>query len=81
METYYWSTDIYHFNNSQTLDDYIDFEMGSHIGSGVSVDMLGRNDAILTINGIEYQVSARGNGDSFNHAVEFTLLQEKHYDH
>lgn len=71
METHYWSTKQEHFDNSETMDDYLsnhlsgDFEVLANEGTYAEI----RDEK-----GIVWGVSASGNGDFRNHKVEFEKL-------
>ena len=72
METYYWTTIEHHSDNNHTMQDYLNnhlpdrfkliFEDGTY---AEIVDML---------NGSIWGVNASGNGDSYNHKVEFEYM-------
>ncbi|MCP4054660.1 MAG: hypothetical protein GY739_16725 [Mesoflavibacter sp.] len=70
METYYWTTKEQHFNNEETMQQYLD-----------DVNMLdiklvdGTYAEGVNAKGERYALHASGNGDSFNHKIEFELLE------
>jgi len=71
MDTWRWETDEPHFDNTETMSDYLDIEMDA----SWSVDLVdGSYAEIMTDCGIIYSVHASGDGDSFNHKVDFKPL-------
>ena len=70
METYYWTTKEPHFNNEETMQQYLD-----------DINMLdiklidGTYAEGVNAKGERYALHASGNGDSFNHKIEFELLE------
>jgi len=68
---YYWNTDYSHIDNSFTMIDFLEhhlpegFEIILHDGSYCEVIELG-SDAIFILD-------AKGNGDFFNHVVNWNL--------
>ena len=73
MNDYTWQTTEAHFDNSEALMDYLNFEMDCS-WSVLMVD--GSYAEIMTDCGISYEVRAMGDGDSFNHRVKFKLIIE-----
>lgn len=76
MEDYYWSTKESHFDNYETLNDYLD----NHLPSDFNVLVLNTLycEILNTKTNEVFQVNAMGNGDSNNHKVTFEFL---HYVH
>ena len=73
METYYWSTKEEHFDNSETMDDYL----SGHLPDGFEVLVNeGTYAEIRDKKGIVWGLSALGNGDFRNHKVEFEKLTD-----
>jgi len=74
METFYWVTIKEHGDNSRTMNDYLDnylpsnFEVLEQDGTYAEIKD-NNNDKI-------YGVHASGNGDFFNHKVEFELINK-----
>jgi len=72
METFYWTTSEYHHTNEVTMTDYLenhlpdDFDLTFDDGSLVEIQNKETNQ--------KYIVRASGNGDSYNHKVEFELI-------
>lgn len=72
METFYWSTINDHFSNSETMSEYLmehmpdDYKLIFQDGSYAEIQN--------KISGVIWGVQARGNGDSFNHMVEFEFI-------
>lgn len=74
MDNYYWKTDEYHSDNNMTMNDYLENEMDQS-NEVILVD--GTYAVIKTVNGVKYTLQAKGNGDSFNHIIEFELLTDQ----
>ena len=73
METYYWTTDEPHFNNEETMSDYLETVNMLDIVFIDGTYAEGKN-----AKGEKFALHASGNGDSFNHKIEFErLLQVK----
>lgn len=70
METYYWTTETFHANNNVTMDDYLD----NHLDENSEVLVVDGTYAEIESNGVKYEVHASGDGNSFNHKVEFIEL-------
>jgi hypothetical protein len=72
METFYWTTEEYHPDNNFTMQDYLNnhlpekWELFFEDGTYAEI----RNK----LTGTFYGVHASGNGDSFNHKVEFVFI-------
>jgi len=68
-----WSTEYYHPDNTFTMQDYLNnhlpegYEVITDDGSCVEVQSIG-DDSI-------YRLDAKGDGDSFNHIVEWSFLR------
>ena len=71
MDNHYWSTDTPHFDNSETMQDYIEFIMDDDIEL-VTVD--GTYAEIRKPGGALFAIHAGGNGDSYNHVITFERL-------
>ena len=71
MKTYYWKTEEYHADNNATMQDYLD-----------NVNMLditmvdGTYAEGVNSKGDKYALHASGDGDSYNHKIEFELIKE-----
>ena len=69
MDTYYWNTEEPHMDNSETMRDYLD-----------TINMLditmidGTYAEGVNAKGEKFALHASGNGDSFNHKIEFERL-------
>lgn len=70
METYYWKTENYHNDNNETMENYLE----NHIDEDIEILMVDGTYAEIKKNGNKYEVHASGNGDSFNHKIEFELI-------
>ncbi len=71
--SFYWKTDYYHHDNAFTMQDFIEnhlpngFEVIFDDGSYVEV----KQNSTNTI----FSLDAKGNGDSFNHVVNWHVLR------
>ncbi len=69
MGTIYWSTEDPHADNTTTMCDYLE-----------TINMLditlvdGTYAEGVNAQGEKFAIHASGNGDSFNHKIEFELL-------
>ena len=73
-ETYYWTTDYQHSNNTHTMTEYLE----DYLPKGFEI--LEADDSMAIIqskDGVKYGCHASGNGDFFNHKVEFELMEQK----
>ena len=70
MEAIHWQTEEPHADNSDTMCDYIDSINTLDITFVDGTYAEGVNDM-----GDKYAIHASGDGDSFNHKVEFELLE------
>lgn len=67
-ETFYWSTDYDHANNETTMYEFLDYYLPEEY-TVTFVD--GTYAEIVSPDRIEYCVHASGNGDFYNHKIEF----------
>lgn len=67
-ETFYWSTYYDHINNETTMHEFINYYLPEECAV-TFVD--GTYAEIISPDGIEYGVHASGNGDFYNHKIEF----------
>ena len=72
MKTIYWSTEDAHQTNSDTMHDYLD---NINMLDVVYVD--GTYAEGVNSTGEKYEIHASGNGDSFNHKIEFKLISNE----
>lgn len=71
--THYWKTDYAHFDNNETMTDYLCNEMDSSWG----IDWVYETQAmVVDAIGRKILVNVCGNGDSFNHMATLELLEE-----
>ena len=68
---YRWQTDYYHSDNSETMGEYLEIEMDQ---SWIVDKQEGSYAEITTYEGERYAVHASGDGDFFNHKIEFVTL-------
>ena len=74
METLYWTTEESHATNNDTMCDYLENinMLDITIVDGTYAE--GKN-----CSGELYEIHASGNGDSFNHKIEFKLIEQEEY--
>lgn len=69
METYYWTTEEPHPNNSHTMCEYLD------IFNMLDITMADGSYAEgVNAQGQKFGLRASGNGDFYNHKIEFEEL-------
>jgi hypothetical protein len=73
MEEYFWTTEQSHFDNEETMRDFIE----NHTPENYEVFFVDRTYAEMQNknNGAIYGIYAQGNGDSFNHKVTFEFMR------
>ena len=71
MDTYYWSSEQEHANNSETMSDFLNHEMETDCEI-LFVD--GSYAEIKTGDGIVYAVHAGGDGSFTDHKVTFAQI-------
>lgn len=73
METYYWNTEHPHFSNAQTMSEYL----AEYLPFEFTI--VYQDDSLAEIRNSEtwerFEANASGNGDSFNHMIEFKIKQ------
>lgn len=70
METYYFTTLEAHVNNEETMNVYLENHCMLDI---IFVD--GTYAEGINSKGEKYGIHASGNGDSFNHKIDFELIK------
>jgi hypothetical protein len=71
MQAIHWQTEEPHADNNTTMNDYLD---NANILDITLVD--GTYAEGVNCKGEKYEIHASGDGDSFNHKVEFKLISE-----
>ena len=71
MNPYRWTTEEAHFNNTETMSDFINYGIDNVFGELLHVN---ETYAEIDVDGVRYACHAAGDGDSFNHIVTFELL-------
>ena len=69
MKTIYWTTDEPHWDNSETMSDYLENINMLDISFVDGTYAEGSNDR-----GEHFAIHASGNGDFYTHKIEFELL-------
>jgi hypothetical protein len=72
MKPYRWRTDNPHFNNTETMGCYLDFEMPQDWVLTLDNDTYAE---IIDSDGLKWGLHASGDGDSFCHKIEFEQLE------
>ncbi len=71
-EDFTWTTKESHFNNEQTMQDFIK----NHVPANFEVFFVdGTYAEMQHLNGQIWGIHASGNGDSFNHRVRFEFMR------
>jgi hypothetical protein len=71
--SFYWTTDHYHYDNTFTMQEFLnnhlpsDFELLTEDGSYAEVQQ--------HITNAVFALEAKGNGDSYNHIVDWKFLR------
>jgi len=74
MEDIYWSTEEPHADNNETMCDYLETINMLDISFVDGTYAEGRNSS-----GELFEIHAGGNGDSFNHKVEFKPIEQEEF--
>ena len=71
--SFYWKTDYYHHDNAFTMQDFIE----NHLPNGFEVIFDDGSYAEVKQNSTNtiFSLDAKGNGDSFNHVVNWHVLR------
>ena len=76
METYYWTTEEYHTDNNVTMSEYLEMQEDFTYEQHLTIDHVdGTYAEGIDCKGNRWAIHASGDGDSFNHKIEFELLQ------
>lgn len=71
-ESYYWTTEEAHYDNIETMNDFLSYELSDEwevcCVDGTYAEIL------CPLTGVRLSVHAAGNGDSYNHKVTFEKL-------
>jgi hypothetical protein len=77
MIYYYWTTEEYHNDNSVTMSEYIEMQEDFTHHQHLTIDYIdGTYAEGIDCKGNRWGVHASGNGDCFNHKIEFDLLNK-----
>jgi len=75
METLYYSTEYYHQDNTFTMNDFLENKFLDRFNSEDKLIFQdGSYAEVLTTTGEVFAITASGNGDSFNHRINFRKL-------
>jgi len=78
MEAYYWTTEEYHTDNNVTMREYLEMQEGFKNEQHLSIDHTdGTYAEGVDYKGNRWGIHASGDGDSYNHKIEFELLNPK----
>lgn len=73
METFRWNTPNYHSTNTETMTDYLENYLPECFNvieqDGTYAEIINKNTGQI------FGVDASGDGDSFNHKVEFKFIR------
>ena len=73
-DSFYWATEYYHYDNSFTMDDYLD----NHLPDGAKIMFQDGSYSEIIIDNQRYALDAKGNGDSYNHIVTLNAIENYH---
>jgi len=65
-----WTTDYYHNDNAFTMTDFLE----NHLPDGVEIYLEDGSYAEVRVDNTNYALDAKGNGDSYNHIVEWNVV-------
>ncbi|HBH47225.1 MAG TPA: hypothetical protein DDX98_01205 [Bacteroidales bacterium] len=65
-----WTTDYYHNDNAFTMNDFLE----NHLPDDVEIYLEDGSYAEVRIGNTNYALYAKGNGDSYNHIVEWEVV-------
>jgi len=65
-----WTTDYYHNDNAFTMTDFLE----NHLPDDVEIYLEDGSYAEIRIANTNYALDAKGNGDSYNHIVEWNVV-------
>ena len=65
-----WTTDYYHNDNAFTMTDFLE----NHLPDDVEIYLEDGSYAEVRIDNTNYALDAKGNGDSYNHIVEWNVV-------
>lgn len=68
--SFYWNTEYYHNDNSFTMNDFLE----NHLQPDAEIYLQDGSYAEVRIKNINYSLDAKGNGDSYNHIVEWNVV-------
>ena len=68
--SFYWNTQYYHHDNSFTMEDFLD----NHLPEGAIVHYIEGSYAEVEYDGRDIGLNAGGNGDSYNHVIQWEVL-------
>ena len=71
LGVFYYSTKEAHCNNTETMNDFLNCELGDDSEFEVTFNDGTYSEIKDVDTGKYYEVHASGNGDSFNHKIEF----------
>lgn len=65
-----WRTEHHHHDNNFTMGEFLE----NHLPEEFSVDYRDGTYAEVSLGAIKYKLSAQGDGDSYNHKVQWELI-------
>jgi cellobiose phosphorylase len=65
-----WTTEYYHNDNSFTMTDFLE----NFLSDDVEIYLNDGSYAEIRIENKNYALDAKGNGDSYNHIVEWNMI-------
>lgn len=68
--TYRWTTEDYHGDNIVTMGEFL----SDHLPENVEVYLQDGTYAEIRLDDVNYEVHAFGDGDPWNHKIEFFIL-------
>jgi len=68
--SFLWTTDYYHNDNAFTMTDFLE----NHLPDDAEIYLEDGSYAEVRIDHTNYALDAKGNGDSYNHIVEWDMV-------
>lgn len=68
--TWQWQTEHDHWDNNETMREFLN----EYLPDEFEITLEDGTYAEIRSNGLTYEVHASGDGDSYNHKVEFKLI-------
>lgn len=75
INDFIWETDYEHANNNDTMNEWLEEHLPAEFEL-IEDSLDGTYAEIITLEGHKFACHASGNGDFYNHKIEFELIEE-----